>query len=155
MKEVNLTMFNINDSLKLGIYCHLFLDYYFIEKFLISQFEWDIENSTVKNLRNNKIWTMDEFFSDNGLYGSYNEINKLMIENCDVDLEYIKSLPNILPKTDISFYDERYTEDWKEELKDYLTIDKKYTGEIIDYVLFQKFISKILKKFEICIKHKL
>ena len=155
MKEVQLTMFNSNEALKLGIYCHLFLDYYFIEKFLISQFNWDIENDNVISIRNNKIWTVNEFFSNNGLYGSYNEINKLMIENSDVDLDYIKSLPNVLPKTDIKFYDERYTEDWKKELKEYLNIDKQYTGDIIDYVLFQKFISKICSKFISEVEHKL
>ena len=81
MELATKNLFSIKNSLKLGIFCHLYLDYHFIEDFLIPDFIWDYKNGKVINQRNNKEWKREECFSSMCLYGSYTEINTLMIKN--------------------------------------------------------------------------
>ena len=49
MEIVKKELFSQEDELKLGMYCHLFLDYYFIEHYLIPSFIWDLENNKITN----------------------------------------------------------------------------------------------------------
>ena len=88
MESVKKDLFVPSDSVKFGMYCHLYLDYYFIEDFLIPEFIWDTSTMKVINPRNHKEWDVKTFFSHDGMYGSYTEINDLM---------YLKSLKFCLP----------------------------------------------------------
>lgn len=115
------------------MYCHLYLDYYFIEKFLIPEFIWDIEEMRVINLRNDKQWDVKNFFSFSGLYSSYTEINQLMVRDEHISLSTVNDIPEILPSTGIDTFDIRRDKTWKAELEEYLEQKKEYTGEILDY----------------------
>lgn len=120
-------------SLTLGMYCHLYLDHYFIKNFLSTEFICDSKNNQVINTKNNKIWTTSEFFSRNGFYSAYSEINQLLIKNNIIDLSTVDSLPAKLPQTGISIFDNRREKNWKEELYEYLEQNIDYTGSILDY----------------------
>ena len=81
MELVKRELFVPEDSVKFGMFCHLYLDYYFIEEFLIPEFIWDVERMKVINPRNNKEWDVKTFFSHSGMYGAYTEINQLMVRD--------------------------------------------------------------------------
>ncbi len=133
LENVKKELFAMEDSIKLGMYCHLYLDYYFIEKFLIPEFTWDTEKMQVINPRNKKSWDSKTFFSQDGMYGSYTEINQLLLKDKRVSPDTVKELPEILPNTGIPVYDVRREKTWKAELEGYLAEKKEYTGDIFDY----------------------
>ena len=134
------------NSIKFGIFCHLYLDYHFIESFLIPEFIWDNENNKVINPRNNKEWTRNEFFSNSGMYGSYTEINTLMIKNGHIPLDTISKIPNTLPNSGIEIFDSRREKTWRDELNEYLSENREYTGDVFNYERLWNFITEISNK---------
>ena len=56
-----------------------------------------------------------------------------MIRNKIVDLSDIFNLPDILPETNIDFFDDRKEYDWKKELKYYLNVLKENNGIHFDF----------------------
>ena len=136
-----------NDSIKFGMYAHLYLDYYFFGKFLIDSFIWNKENEKVINPRNNKEWSFNYFFSENGLYKSYGEINYLMLKDKRVSMKTLQEIPEILPNTGIALFDERIKTTWKKELEEYLSRKIEYTGEILEYPSFWNFIEETAEQF--------
>lgn len=147
MVVVKRDLFRPEDSIKFGMYCHLYLDYYFIEEFLISEFIWNVDEMKVINPRNNMSWDVKTFFSHSGMYGAYTEINQLMIRDEHVSLNTVKEIPNILPSTGIPIFDTRRDKTWKAELENYLVQEKEYTGEIFDYNRLWSCIERIATQF--------
>lgn len=145
------TLYDKSDPVKLGLYCHLYLDYHFIETFLIPEFIWNEETMEVINPRNGKVWTIERFFAkpSNGgiLYDGYTQINKLLISDKRINLETLESVPDILPLTNIPCFDIRRKMTWREELNGYLAENVPYTGEALDYTRLCNSISAIAKKF--------
>lgn len=128
-----------------------YLDYYFIEDFLIPSFIWDEENMMVINPLNQKSWTGERFFakpSKGGiLYKGYTQINKKLIRNGYVSMDIINMIPEELPLSGISAFDIRREKSWKEELDGYLEEEAIYTGDILDYQKLCNFIDKTASKF--------
>ncbi len=135
----------IDNPIKLGMYGHLYLDYYFIKEFLMSEFLWDAEGAT--NPRNNKKWNIQTFFSASGLYGAYTEINQLMLRDGHVSLSTLNEIPEILPDTGMAVFDKRLDRTWKAELEEYMMQKKEYTGEILDYGRLCRCIERIATRF--------
>ena len=124
------------NSIKLGIYSHLYLDYHFIEGFLIP------------DPRNNMCWNVSEFFSHDGvLYGAYTEINHLMIRDNRVPFDTIERIPNHLPITGLSIFDERREKSWKDDFEGYMGQKKEYTGDVFDYERLWKYIEDVARQF--------
>lgn len=140
-------LFVPEDSVKLGMFCHLYLDYYFIEEFLISEFIWDVETMRVINPRNNKEWDVKTLFSYSGMYGAYTEINQLMVRDGHVSISTVEEIPAILPNTGLTVFDARREKTWKAELEEYLAQEKEYTGEIFDYNRLWSCIERIATQF--------
>lgn len=140
-----------DEHIKLGMYAHLYLDYQFIENYLIKEFIFDKENMVVINTSNGFSWNAESFFAkpnEGGiLYKGYNEVNKKMIENSNINLEEIYMLPQNFPQTGIYFFDERHKKSWKDELNSYLKEDITYSGEILNYTKLWKNIVAFAKKF--------
>lgn len=147
MELVKRELFRPEDSIKFGMYCHLYLDYYFIEKFLIPEFIWNVKDMKVINPRNNKQWDVKTFFSHSGMYGSYTEINQLLVRDGHISLSTVKEIPEILPSTGIAVFDVRRDKTWKAELDEYLAQKKEYTGDIFDYDGLWSCIEKIATQF--------
>ena len=147
MELVKKDLFDLEDSIKLGMYCHLYLDYYFIEEFLIPEFIWDTEAMKVINPRNNLSWDAKTFFSHSGMYGAYTEINQLMVRDGHVSLNTVNEIPDVLPSTGIPVLDTRRNKTWKAELEEYLAQKKEYTGEIFDYDRLWSCIERIATQF--------
>lgn len=135
------------DSIKFGMYCHLYLDHYFIEDFLIPQFIWNAKEMKVTNPKNNKQWDVKTFFSHSGMYGSYTEIDQLMLKDGKISVDTIKQIPEFLPRTGLSVFDERRQKTWKKELEEYLNEEKDYTGEIFEYNELLSCIERIATQF--------
>lgn len=147
MELVRRDLFVPKDSVKFGMFCHLYLDYYFIEEFLIPEFIWDVETMRVINPRNNKEWDVKTFFSHSGMYGSYTEINQLLVRDGHVSVSTIEEIPEILPNTGLTVFDARREKTWKAELDEYLAQEKEYTGEIFDYNRLWSCIERIATQF--------
>ena len=147
MELVRRDLFVPKDSVKFGMFCHLYLDYYFIEEFLIPEFVWDVERMKVINPRNNKEWDVKTFFSHSGMYGSYTEINQLLLRDGHVSVSTIEEIPEILPNTGLTVFDARREKTWKAELDEYLAQKKEYTGEIFDYNRLWSCIERIATQF--------
>lgn len=140
-------LFVPEDSVKLGMFCHLYLDYYFIEEILISEFIWDVETMRVINQRNNKEWDVKTFFSHSGMYGAYTEINQLMVRDAHVSISTVEEIPAILPNTGLTVFDARREKTWRAELEEYLAQEKEYTGEIFDYNRLWSCVERIATQF--------
>ncbi len=140
-----------SSSIKLGLYCHLYLDYYFIENFLIPEFVYNLDKQEVLNPRNGKTWSFEDFFSrsvkDGVLYNSYTQINSLLLSNGHIKKETLEALPDILPPTNIPLFDVRHEKTWREELNEYLSLNIPYTGEVLDYERLLNFISALAEEF--------
>lgn len=147
MELVKRDLFVPEDSVKFGMFCHLYLDYYFIEEFLIPEFVWDVETMKVINPRNNKEWDVKTFFSHSGMYGAYTEINQLMVRDGHVSISTVEEIPAILPNTGLTVFDARREKTWKAELEEYLAQKKEYTGEIFDYNRLWSCIERIATQF--------
>ena len=147
MELVKRDLFVPEDSVKFGMFCHLYLDYYFIEEFLIPEFVWDVERMKVINPRNNKEWDVKTFFSHSGMYGAYTEINQLMVRDGHVSISTMEEIPEILPTTGVTVFDTRREKTWKAELEEYLAQKKEYTGEIFDYNRLWNCIQRIAIQF--------
>lgn len=147
MELVKRDLFVPEDSVKFGMFCHLYLDYYFIEEFLIPEFIWDVDNMRVINPRNHKEWDVKTFFSHSGMYGAYTEINQLMVRDGHVSLSTVEEIPEILPNTGLTVFDTRREKTWKAELEEYLAQKKEYTGEIFDYNRLWSCIERIATQF--------
>lgn len=147
MELVRRDLFVPEDSVKFGMFCHLYLDYYFIEEFLIPEFIWDVETMRVINPRNNKEWDVKTFFSHSGMYGAYTEINQLLVRDGHVSVSTIEEIPEILPNTGLTVFDARREKTWKAELDEYLAQKKEYTGEIFDYNRLWSCIERIATQF--------
>lgn len=147
MELVKRELFVPEDSIKFGMFCHLYLDYYFIEEFLIPEFIWDVERMKVINPRNNKEWDVKTFFSHSGMYGAYTEINQLMVRDGHVSISTMEEIPEILPTTGVTVFDTRREKTWKAELEEYLAQKKEYTGEIFDYNRLWNCIQRIAIQF--------
>lgn len=136
MYMVRKDLFDLSNPVKLGMYTHLYLDYHFIEGFLIPEFIWDVENNLVINPRNKKTWTKESFFPNNkqdGLYGAYTETNQLLIRDGRVPTTIFDEIPEILTDTGIAVYDTRREKTWVKELKGYFAENRPYTGDIFNY----------------------
>ena len=140
-------LYKLTDSIKFGMYCHLYLDYYFIEEYLIPEFIWDIKKMKVTNPRNNKQWNIKTFLSASGMYDAYTEINCLLIRDGRIPINTIMEIPEILPNTGIPVFDVRRDKTWRRELYEYLAQKKEYTGEIFDYDRLWSFIKRIAIQF--------
>lgn len=147
LELVKRDLFVPEDSVKFGMFCHLYLDYYFIEEFLIPEFIWDSETMRVINPRNNKEWDVKTFFSHSGMYGAYTEINQLMVRDGHVSISAVEEIPAILPDTGLTVFDTRREKTWKAELEEYLAQKKEYTGEIFDYNRLWSCIERIATQF--------
>lgn len=147
MEEVKHDLFDINDPIKFGMFCHLYLDYYFIEDFLLPEFIWDEEHDKVINPRNKKEWDVKTFFSHDGMYGGYTEINGLMLRDGHISMETVNQIPEILPETGITVYDQRREKTWKAELEGYLSQHAEYTGNVFDYERLWNAIERITDQF--------
>lgn len=143
MKRVREEIFNLEDAIKLGIFCHLYLDYHFIESFLIPEFVWDRPRMKIVNPRNKMEWDPEPFFRQNGVYyDGFNEINSLLLKDEHISFKTLNELPEILPKTGIEVYDIRHEKTWKVELEEYITKSRKYTGNVFDYEHLMSFIDR-------------
>lgn len=150
MESVKRDLFKPYNSLIFGMYCHLYLDYRFIEEFLLREFTWvekDSELFKVVNPRNGKVWDVDTFFSQEGMYGSYTEINQMMIKDNRISLETIEKIPEVLPDTGVEVYDVRREKTWKTELDEYFALKKEYTGEVFDYNRLWESIESFANQF--------
>lgn len=151
MNEVKKNLYDKSNSIKLGMYCHLYLDYHFIEDFLIPEFIWDTYKMEVRNPRNGKSWPTELFFAKPAkggiLYNGYTQTNKLLLTDKRIKMETIDALPDILPLTNIPLFDTRHKKTWREELNGYLSEDLPYTGEALEYNRLWKAISTIAEKF--------
>jgi len=136
-----------NNPVSLGLYSHLSCDKHYITHFLIPSFIWDISGEVIINPKNNKTWDKKTFFSNAGIYGAYSEITPLLIKDNHVSLKKLEQIPKELPLTGIPVYDTRKNKLWNEELDLYYSNPKQYTGDIIDYPAFCKFIEECSKKF--------
>ena len=140
-------LFVIDNPIKFGMYCHLYLDYHFIEEFLIPEFIWDTENMQVINPRNNRRWEAKAFFSGAGMHDAYTEINRLLIKEGHISLSTIESIPRVLPNTGLPVFDERRSKQWRDMMEEQFAQEKEYTGEIFDYERICSSVEKITSQF--------
>ena len=151
MKLVKDYLYDKSSSVKLGMYCHPYLDYHFIETYLIPEFIWDADKMKVINPRNGFSWSVEHFFAKPAkggvLYNGYTQINKLLVSDQHITMKTVETLPDLLPLTNIPLFDARREKTWREELNGYLLEDAPYTGEALDYNRLWSSISTIAKKF--------
>ncbi len=137
-----------DDSIKLGLYSHLYLDERFIERFLIPSFIWYEPTMKIINPQNGLEWYPGPFFKPGGVYyKAFDEINQMLIKDGYVSMETIFNMPEILPNTGMPVYDNRKKKTWKREIEEYIAKTDKYTGNVFDYYELVNFMEKTAIEF--------
>ena len=156
MEQVHRDLFILEDSVKLGMYAHLYLDYHFIEGFLIPEFIWDKPRMKIGNPRTGEEWDPEPFFKPDGIYyGGFNEIDQLLIKKGYVSRKNISELPEILPKTGMEIFDNRKEGAWKTEIEECLELKEEYIVDVFDCERLVDFIKEIsIKLTDEIIKNK-
>lgn len=142
MERVRNDLLDLENPIKLGMFCHLYLDFHFIEGFLIPEFVWDRPRMKIVNPRNKQEWDPEPFFRKGGVYyTAFSEINQKILENGCI-MQTINELPNELPNTGIKVFDVRQEKNWKTEMEEYIANKKEYTSDVFDYERLVSFIEK-------------
>lgn len=140
-----------NSSYRLGIYAHLFLDKIFIERFVYPRFQFSWEEDKIVDLRSRRIYTVEDFFSPDGLYYGYSELNSAIASRGLVDFEYFTQLPEWPEQIGMAGFDDWREESWKKELDRYL-IDVAWTQGAVfladDFINFIEKFAMFFVKFE-------
>lgn len=134
----------LNDEAGLGIYSHLYLDKYFCIEFLYDVF--DISNGIMTNKKTGKkykIW--QEFFAKNGVYKEYSAMNKMFIEDYNLDMYSLNFNLKKLPPIDEYDYARLLT--FKKRVIGFLKEDGKYTGAYIEYEQIKEFLENLSVRF--------
>ncbi|MBQ9029724.1 hypothetical protein IJ114_03085 [Candidatus Saccharibacteria bacterium] len=136
-----------NQSLAYGAFAHLFLDQKFIEFFVWPRFEfrWDEDRITCK--RTGKVYSVSEFFSPNGLYFGYSELNGAILDKGLIDCKYVHSLPDWPKQLGIERFDTWREESWREELNRYLLDLVETSGTVFLAAEFVQFIRSTATDF--------
>jgi len=93
--------------MQFGMLLHLYLDYMFIEKYLLVEYEWDSSSNHVTNLANGYVFNIDFFFSRNGIYKAYAGVNPLALGLKSEDM------PSEIPMTGMPVFDSnRHNKEW-------------------------------------------
>lgn len=137
-----------NESLRLGVEGHLYLDYRFTTEFLAERFDYDPQTDLVRSKRGNKVWAMDNFLSKKGLYHGYGECNPLLFRDGKLSMEWVEeNVPGELPRTGIIALDTRGLASWLDEFKWYLKDPPAYTGSILQYGELVDFVQQCAVDF--------
>lgn len=121
--------------MQFGILLHLYLDYIFIERYLLKEYDWDSASHKVTNLSNGRVYDIDFFFSKDGLYKAYAGVTP-----SDIGLEP-KDIPYEIPMTGMVIFDNNRHE--KEWLRCYENCNEKRersVAGILDYERLAKMI---------------
>lgn len=73
---------NVDDDIKIGYLCHLLLDKYFLDEYVI------------KNIRN---YDKINLFSSNMIYNDYASLNAVIVNDFNIDLNYINKVIRKIP----------------------------------------------------------
>lgn len=113
VKEIYLNANNVS----MGIYTHLFLDNFFIERGLLRWLKFYPEKNLVcKRSKPEMLYTYEQVFGKRGIYGDYTKMNPLILNLGLVKVSTIESIPEILPMVGIEEMDCRKEKTWKQEL---------------------------------------
>ncbi|MBP3284186.1 MAG: hypothetical protein J6M02_01660 [Clostridia bacterium] len=90
-----------------GMFSHLYLDHVFIENYLLTEYKWNSASNRVTNLATGCVFDIDFFFSREGIYKAYAEVNPL---DLGVDT---KDIPSETPMTGMPIFDSnRHEKEW-------------------------------------------
>lgn len=146
MDRVKADLFDINNSLYLGIYCHLFLDYHFFENYIFKDYIWS--DGYVTAPHSNYTLSEEEFFkSGQGIYKAYGELNRPILESGKISYNDLDIIDEYLPNTNIEKFDTRREKTWKRELNEYFINENEYLGKILDFESVISFLENATKNF--------
>ena len=106
------------NPLRLGCYCHLFLDHFFITKHLAKRCALVFDGRVIEFPRD-RVYDVKVFLSERGLYGSYDAGNAILINQCLLPEDYLE-LPANPPLTGIDEFDNRSDKNWHTQVNRYL-----------------------------------
>ena len=135
-------LFDKNDPIRLGCYCHLFFDYHFFEDYAFSQFIFDKEKGKITSKESGEEWEHKEFWSPRVFYSSYSVLNTPILKDGLVDLDDIDKMPEILPFINDERFDVRRDKTWKSEIYSFLNNKHEYTKCVLEYARCKEIIEK-------------
>ena len=141
-----------NYSLRIGVLSHLWLDKQFTTKVLQQKFRVMDFGKTVQQKSTEDEWSMDDFFSFNGLYRVYSECTPLLFEDAPggelLNLEELKQTMPLYPLlTGVEEFDRRKKENWFDYLEPRIKNPTPYTGELISIEEILDFIDEAVDDF--------
>ena len=145
MEKVKKDLFDVNNSLYLGIYCHLYLDYHFFENYIFKKYKW--ENGFVTVPHSNYTLSEGDFFDRKGIYSAYGELNPLLLERGKFTKEDLSIINEHLPNTNIDKFDKRREKTWLCELNEYFITKNEYSGKILDFDSVIEFLENLTDTF--------
>ena len=89
----------------------------------------------------------EEFFSRNGIYSAYGELNSLLLNDNAINYEDLEIIPEILRNTNIDIFDARREKSWKEELNEYFLDKAEYSAKILEYCSVISFLDDLKSPF--------
>lgn len=148
LEQARKTLKILEDPVKLGCFCHLYLDYHFIKEFLLEEFSFNNNTGIVENIQTGAKWKIENFWD--ALYNGYTEVNTKLISDGIISMEFINSIPSNLPDVqgeEFYNFNNRREITWKEELYGYLSKKLPYEGKTFNYDRLCKFVNNTAIKF--------
>lgn len=125
---------NLENELYLGIYAHLFLDYRYYDIYFNKNYE--ISTQQIKNKKNNISWDFNIFYSIDGIYGAYSQINQALIRDFDLHLEEIKINTQNIKIDELG-------DVYKDFYQDYAKVSKEGLIGKNETLIYQDFIEEV------------
>lgn len=135
-----------DNALLMGVYCHLYLDYFYTHFYLGKKYR--LEGDKVIQCKNNVCCCDVKYFrSENGIYGDYSATNERLIRSGLAPWKEINELSAKLPLTGVAALDDRKELGWKEEFFGYLSQPSHSFFQFLNYDEFVEMIQRGAESF--------
>lgn len=140
---------NCFDPIRLGLYAHLYLDYYFVEDILFNYLVWGFSFKNNPNSRTN--WQCGDFLANINeksiVYTKYTKSLHMLLERSGIVPIILNSFSLDLPSTGIPLFDNRNSNNWKIMLYEYLNENTLDTKDVFNYNIIYKKIVRLANNF--------
>lgn len=127
-------------SVRMGLYAHIHLDQKFLMDFVVKKFYWDVREQRITSKLTGEIFSPEEFFSKDGLFGAYEEVAAAILSEGRLRVKGVESFPDELPETKIP--EMKPVKDWWQEFDRQATTNRARTDRIFPVAEAIKFIEE-------------
>lgn len=127
-------------SVRMGLYVHIHFDQIFLMDFVVKKFHWDVQGRAITSKVTGEVFSPEEFFSLDGLFGAYAEIATVLLSEGYLKMKGVESLPDELPRVNTS--EMKPVKDWRQEFERQANTTRVRTDRLFSVSEAIKFIEE-------------